>query len=229
MLMDAAEFLIKKAIEAKYRGKKVDQQIGSCYIDFLMNSSVMDDSLLGYKEMIDQMVSAINKFDKTGNPENMYVSFCLFFDKILTKKEYYLYADQMLKNIVTYSELSTYLDYSAFKSNIMSDFDPLKVDFQKTNTMIYKDFNSLKKHIDIVFNKAGGGIRHDKTTSFIVNKASAYVNTDKKIHAYAFDPHLNVTSLPDSAVAVNKEDDTITFTISKRCTVVFGNTSFVTE
>ena len=75
MLMDAAGFLIRKAFEAKYKGRKVDQQIASCYTDFIMNGSLVQDSLQDFKEMLNQMLSAVNLFDKNGKPENMYVSY----------------------------------------------------------------------------------------------------------------------------------------------------------
>lgn len=223
MLMNAAGFLIRKAIETKYKGRKVDQQIANCYVDFLLNSSVTDNSLQDFKEMLNQMVSAVNHFDKTGKPENMYVSFCMFFDKVLTKEEYYYYADRMLKNIVAYSELSTYLDYSAFKNSIMSDFDPQKVNFPKTNTMIYKDVKLLSEHLNTSYIKSKGGIVHDVTTSRVIHKASKYADLTKPIYAYTIDPHLNVQPIPDKDVEINIDEDNITVMISSRCSIAFGN------
>lgn len=223
MLMDAAGFLIRKAFEAKYKGRKVDQQIASCYSDFIINGSLIDDSLQDFKEMLNQMISAVNHFDKNGKPENMYVSLCMFFDKVLTKNEYYHYADRLLKNIVAYSELSTYLDYSAFKNNIMSDFDLRKVDFPKTNTMIYKDFKLLSAYLNTKYIKSKGGILHDITTSKVIHNASKYVDLTKPIYAYTIDPHLNVQLIPGKDVEINIDEDNITVMISSRCSIAFGN------
>ncbi len=223
MLMDAAGFLIRKAFEAKYKGRKVDQQIASCYTDFILNGSLIDDSLQDFKEMLNQMLSAVNHFDKNGKPENMYVSLCMFFDKVLTKEEYYRYADRLLKNIVAYSELSTYLDYSAFKNNIMSDFDLRKIDFPKTNTMIYKDAKLLSKYLNTTYIKTKGGIVHDVTTSRVIYEASKYVDLTKPIYAYTIDPHLNLQLIPDKDVEINIEEDNITVIISSRCSIAFCN------
>ena len=223
MLMNAAEFLIRKAFEAKYKGRKVDRQIASCYTDFIMNGSLIEDSLQDFKEMLNQMLSAVNLFDKNGKPENMYVSLCMVFDKVLTKEEYYRHADRLLKNIVAYSELSTYLDYSAFKNNIMSDFDLRKIDFPKTNTMIYKDAKLLSKYLNTTYIKTKGGIVHDVTTSRVIHKASKYADLTKPIYAYTIDPHLNVKLIPDKDVDINIEEDSITVMISSRCSISFSN------
>ena len=223
MLMDAAGFLIRKAFEAKYKGRKVDQQIASCYSDFIINGSLIDDSLQDFKEMLNQMISAVNHFDKNGKPENMYVSLCMVFDKVHTKEEYYRNADRQLKNIVAYSELSTYLDYSAFKNNIMSDFDLRKIDFPKTNTMIYKDVKLLSQHLNTSYIKSKGGIVHDVTTSRVIHKASKYADLTKPIYAYTIDPHLNVKLIPDKDVDINIEEDSITVMISSRCSISFSN------
>ena len=227
MLMNAAEFLIKKAVETRLKGKKVDMQILQCYSTIYLNYDFTDtDYMIGIdtaKERATQMIEAIRYFDKTGNPENMYVSFCMFFDQVLTKKEYYFYADQLLKQMATHNELITYLDFSDFKIRIMEDLDPQKVDFPKTNTMIYKDAKLLSEHLNTSYIKTKGGIVHDVTTSRVIHKASKYADLTKPIYAYTIDPHLNVKLIPDKDVEINIEEDSITVMISSRCSISFSN------
>ena len=217
MLSGLAQGLLKKILDSRFKSNTVDVQIFNCYNNIYQRVYKTETDIASTREMTNCMLEGIKYFDKTGNAENMYISMCIFCNRILTKREYYYYAERFLKNVVAYNELLSYLDFNSFRTNIMKDIDPGKINVPKTKKMIYLDADDLYQHMK---NKDSG--------EHILNNISQYrLDLNKKLYIHCIDPQLEVTELPEKNFTLNPETGNLTLKLPKRCTVYISNQPLV--
>ena len=229
MLSGLAQGLLKKLFESRFKGNTVDVQIFNCY-NYIFKRIYKDETFLAsVHEMANCMLEGVKYFDKTGNAENMYISMCIFCNRILTKREYYFYADRFLKNVVAYNELLAYLDFNSFRTNIMKDIDIEKINVPKTKLMIYLDVDALHEHMNSIYKKRRVVYLQNKDsgTHTIPNISQYRLDLNKKLYIHCIDPQLEVTELPENNITLDPQTGDLTLKLPKRCTVYISNQPLV--
>lgn len=225
LALDALKFVLEKAVSARTKGNIVDTQIFKCYCDVCLHNFDDNDGSVPAKEIVNTIFTGSKMFDSYGNPEKMYASLCVALNKILTIEEYRNYADTLLRKMVAYSELSSYVNIPVFKDKIMEDFDPDKAEFRKSHLMIFKNYNATVKILENTYESVGRAILHDVTAgTYTTQSLSSYnINLSDKIYVYTLNPQLHVKQLPESQWAADKESDKMKITVGDRCSVIIRN------
>ncbi|MGI6607496.1 MAG: hypothetical protein ACOX1F_00750 [Erysipelotrichaceae bacterium] len=218
-------FLKKQGVLDLTNNKKLDTELATSYLSVLFESDRYSDQHISNKDYFAQSVkNAFLYFDGNGFASKIYTSLCYFFDELLSKDDYYIFADKLIHKISGTRNLSKYINMNTFIRNCKADFDPSSVEFKKTDGMILKDEKSFLSGFKRDYHYKRIVLCYDQLPGlFIFDTSTTYLDLDKDVYVYFIDVKGEAYQFDSEGIQVNKRKKTVTVSLPVRSNVIVSN------
>ena len=222
-------FLKRQGVLAVSNNKKLDTELATSYLSVLFESDRYSDQHVSNKDYFANSVkNAFLFFDGNGFTGKIYTSLCYFFDEVLSKEDYYFFADKLIHKFSTTKYLSKYLDMPDFIKNCKADFDPLSIEFEKTEGMILKDEKSFLSALKRDFHYKRIVLCYDQLPGlFIFDTSTTFLDLEKEIYVFFFDINGEAYQFDEEGIQINKKRKTVTVSLPMRSNVIISNSPII--